>query len=148
VNIGTVPPPVVYLLCAGLGFLADLLLPPLHVPSWLRVAGAVAIVASFIVVLFVLRRFHTLKTPFDVRKAPMGLVTSGPFRVSRNPSYVALTMLYVGIGLLVGSFGMLLLTPIPVAVLNRWVIPLEEARLKDAFGDAYLDYMQCVRRWI
>jgi len=148
VNIATVPPPVIYALCAGLGLLADTLLPRLDSPYWLRVAAIVGIAASLGVMPFVLRRFRALSTPFDVRKTPTGLVVNGPFQFSRNPSYVALTVLYVGVALLVGSVGMLVLSPVPIVVLNGWVIPLEEARLEQVFGEAYLDYKRRVRRWL
>jgi protein-S-isoprenylcysteine O-methyltransferase Ste14 len=76
------------------------------------------------------------------------LITSGPFRVSRNPSYVGLTLLYVAIGLAASSVGLLALTVVPIAALNRWVIPLEEQRLAGEFGEAYEAYRASVRRWI
>ncbi len=147
-SIATVPPPVVYLICGALGILLDRWLPTVDFPVWVGVSGAIALVGSLVIMPFVLSRFRAAKTPFDVRKAPEGLVTSGPFRFSRNPSYVALTMLYVGIGLVAGSIGMLVMAVVPVFVLSRWVIPLEECHLELVFGDAYREYRQRVRRWL
>lgn len=148
-NIATVPPPLIYLATGLLGILIDAMLPSAMTLDYrVRIAGVVLGVASLGVLPPVLSRFRAARTPFDVRKTPATLITSGPFRVSRNPSYVGLTALYVGIGLAASSIGMLVLTVVPVAVLNRWVIPLEEQRLADEFGEAYATYRARVRRWI
>ena len=148
-NIATVPPPLIYLASGLLGILIDELLPSsAKFDDWIRVTGIVFAIASFGVLPPVLSRFRSEDTPFDVRKTPSALITSGPFRISRNPSYVGLTALYVGIGLAASSIGMLVLTVVPVAVLNHWIIPLEEQRLSDEFGEAYAEYRARVRRWI
>ena len=148
-NIATVPPPLIYLASGLLGALIDALLPSTEgFDAWIRIAGVVLGVVSFGVLPPVLSRFRAARTPFDVRKTRSALITDGPFRFSRNPSYVGLTLLYVAIGLAASSVGMLALAVVPVAVLNRWVIPLEEQRLADEFGEAYADYGASVRRWI
>ena len=148
-NIARVPPPLIYLASGLLGVLIDALRPSAEeFDAWIRIAGVVLGVVSLGVLPAVLSRFRAARTPFDVRKSPAALITSGPFRVSRNPSYVGLTLLYVAIGLAASSVGMLALTIAPVAALNRWVIPLEEQRLADEFGEAYADYRASVRRWI
>jgi protein-S-isoprenylcysteine O-methyltransferase Ste14 len=148
-SIATVPPPLIYLATGLLGILIDALLAPTaRFDDWIRISGIVLGVASLGVLPPVLSRFRTARTPFDVRKNPVTLITSGPFQVSRNPSYVGLTLLYVAIGLAASSVGLLALTVVPVAALNRWVIPLEEQRLADEFGEAYAAYRASVRRWI
>ena len=116
--------------------------------AWIRVIGAALGVVSLGVLPPVLSRFRSARTPFDVRKTPSTLITGGPFRVSRNPAYVGLTVLYVAIGLAASSVGMLALAVLPVVVLNRWVIPLEEQRLADEFGETYATYRASVRRWV
>jgi protein-S-isoprenylcysteine O-methyltransferase Ste14 len=148
-NIATVPPPLIYLASGLLGILVDELLPSTaRFDDWIRITGAALGVVSLGVLPPVLSRFRSARTPFDVRKTPSTLVTSGPFRVSRNPSYLGLTLLYVGISVAASSVGMLVLAVVPVAVLNRWVIPLEEQRLSGEFGEAYERYCASVRRWI
>ena len=148
-NIATVPPPLIYVASGLLGILIDELVPSTaKFDDWIRITGVVLGVVSIGVLPPVLSRFRSAHTPFNVRKTPSALVTSGPFRVSRNPSYVGLTLLYVGIGLAASSVGMLVLAVVPVAVLNRWVIPLEEQRLSGEFGEAYERYCASVRRWI
>lgn len=148
-NIATVPPPLIYLASGLLGILTDELLPSAaRFDDWIRISGIVLGIVSIGVLPPVLSRFRSARTPFDVRKTPSTLVTSGPFRISRNPSYIGLTLLYIGIGVAANSVGMLALAVVPVAILTRWVIPLEEQRLSDEFGEAYATYRACVRRWI
>ncbi len=96
----------------------------------------------------VLRRFRRAGTTFDVRKAASVLITDGPYRFSRNPSYVSLTLLYLGIGFLLNN-GWILLLVVPVLlVMNLWVVRKEERHLETKFGEDYLRYKAAVRRWL
>jgi protein-S-isoprenylcysteine O-methyltransferase Ste14 len=81
-------------------------------------------------------------------KPTTALVTEGPFRYSRNPIYVALTLLYVGVALLINALWILLLVVPAVLVLRYGVIAREEAYLTRKFGDAYRQYTTQVRRWL
>ncbi len=76
------------------------------------------------------------------------LVTSGPFRFSRNPMYLGLIVLGVGAALIAGTW-LMWLVPVLLFVLDNFVIiPFEERSMERAFGDAYRDYRARVRRWI
>jgi protein-S-isoprenylcysteine O-methyltransferase Ste14 len=76
------------------------------------------------------------------------LTTEGPFRYSRNPSYLALAMIYAGIASLRDSlWAMLLLAPV-VWMMQREVVGREERYLEHAFGEEYLTYKRRVRRWV
>jgi len=81
-------------------------------------------------------------------KPTTALVTEGPFRYSRNPIYLALTLLYVGVALLINALWILLLVVPAVLVLRYGVIAREEAYLTRKFGEAYRQYMAQVRRWL
>ncbi|MFB8831121.1 methyltransferase family protein [Azotobacter sp. CWF10] len=72
----------------------------------------------------------------------------GPFRFSRNPIYLADTLIYAGIALLLASLWPWLLLPVLIVFMNRTVIRHEEALLTELFGDAYRAYQARVRRWI
>jgi protein-S-isoprenylcysteine O-methyltransferase Ste14 len=81
-------------------------------------------------------------------KSTTALVTEEPFRYSRNPIYVVLTLLYLGVAFLVNALWILLLV-VPVLVVIRYgVIAREEAYLTRKFGDAYHQYTTQVRRWL
>jgi protein-S-isoprenylcysteine O-methyltransferase Ste14 len=76
------------------------------------------------------------------------LVTSGPFRFTRNPMYLGLVIVTLGIALLLGAWPMLL-APIAIFATANWVhIPFEEDKMRRQFGGAFDAYARDVRRWI
>jgi protein-S-isoprenylcysteine O-methyltransferase Ste14 len=76
------------------------------------------------------------------------LVTSGPFRLTRNPMYLALVAASTGIAIWIGSWPMLL-APIATFATANWVhIPFEEAKMRRQFGATFDDYSRKVRRWV
>jgi protein-S-isoprenylcysteine O-methyltransferase Ste14 len=76
------------------------------------------------------------------------LVTSGPFRVSRNPMYTGFAVASGGAALWAGSSWPLLVLPLSVRATTRWVVEPEEAYLARRFGDEYDRYRSRVRRWL
>ena len=142
-------PPLVY----GAAFIMGLLLHlvfPLHIlPTTLaRGIGVVCVLVSLPLALATLRVLSRAHTPVDPMKPTTALVTEGPFRYSRNPIYLALTLLYLGVAFLVNALWILLLV-VPVLLVIRYgVIAREEAYLTRKFGDAYRQYTAQVRRWL
>jgi protein-S-isoprenylcysteine O-methyltransferase Ste14 len=115
---------------------------------WGGPAGIVLIAVGLAIMPFVLRRFRRAGTTFHPHKSASALVTDGPYRFSRNPAYVALTLWYLGIGLVLNNAWVLLLAFVPLVVMDRLVIPGEERRLEAQFGDDYRRYKAQVRRWV
>ena len=76
------------------------------------------------------------------------LVTSGPFARSRNPIYVGDALIYLGLAGWAGSWTALVVFPVILWVMTRWVIQREEAYLTQRFGTAYQSYAVRVRRWV
>jgi protein-S-isoprenylcysteine O-methyltransferase Ste14 len=98
--------------------------------------------------IWALRTFHHRGTTHDPFGTPTSLVTTGPYRFSRNPMYVALTTVLVGVGLLVGTLP-LLLVPVAFALLIHLLyVPYEEAKLEALFGEPYRDLRRRVPRWL
>jgi protein-S-isoprenylcysteine O-methyltransferase Ste14 len=87
-------------------------------------------------------------TTLDVDKPVSSLVQDGPFRYSRNPGYLSLTMLYAGIAILRNALWAILLVPLVLYVIQREVIEREERYLQRTFGEEYLAYKRRVRRWV
>jgi protein-S-isoprenylcysteine O-methyltransferase Ste14 len=76
------------------------------------------------------------------------LVTTGPYRLTRNPMYLGLVILALGIAIWVGAWPMFLV-PIAVFATTNWAhIPFEEAKMRRQFGAAYDNYVAQVRRWV
>ncbi|MCB1783122.1 MAG: isoprenylcysteine carboxylmethyltransferase family protein [Alphaproteobacteria bacterium] len=91
--------------------------------------------------------FHKSGTPLSPKRATRELIVKGPFSLSRNPIYIALTAIYLGICILFDLFwGLLLVVPL-VLIIRTFVIEKEEVYLEKVFGQNYLDYKNKVRRW-
>ena len=111
--------------------------------------GIVLIIVSPIapfwaVVLF--RREHTQLNPTSEINAK--LVTSGPFRLTRNPMYLGLVILSLGVAVATGALAMFA-APLLIFATANWVhIPFEEAKMRRQFGSPFDDYLRKVRRWV
>ena len=95
-----------------------------------------------------LRTIRDADVPIRTDKPVPRLTTAGPFRYSRNPSYLALAMIYAGIAVLCNSPWAILLLPLVLVVIQREVIGREERYLERTFGQQYLDYKGRVQRWV
>jgi protein-S-isoprenylcysteine O-methyltransferase Ste14 len=142
-------PPLVYGAAFIMGLLLHLLFPlPILSTTLARGIGVVCVLVSLPLALATLRVLSRAHTPVDPMKPTTALVTDGPFRYSRNPIYVALTLLYLGVAFLVNAWWILLLV-VPVLLVIRYgVIAREEAYLTRKFGEAYRQYTAQVRRWL
>lgn len=143
------PPPVLYggalLVGAGLDWLIPL---PVLAPDAGQGPGAALIVAGLALALWCVLLFHRAGTAVEPYKPSTAIVSSGPYRFSRNPIYVALTAVSIGIGLWANSAWMLGLLLPTLVIMRIAVIGPEERYLEAKFGAEYLDYKARVRRWL
>ena len=147
-----IPVPWVFILTYLAGLIPHFLFPfnfLKHISTQeVKLAGAFlfvigALFAAWSLIIF--REASTTTTPGESSKK---LVMSGPYKFSRNPMYVSLTMAYLGeAGLLVQLWPVLFL-PVMLIYLSKVVIPLEEKVLSSDFGDEYKAYCSKVKRWI
>ena len=84
----------------------------------------------------------------DPRESTHNIVTAGPFKYSRNPMYLAFTIIYVGITVAVNTWWLLIFLPLVLVTMHFGVILREEAYLEQKFGKDYLEYKKNVRRWL
>ena len=121
-------------------------------PGWdslgLRWLGLLWIGISFLFLMWAAIWFKRLKTPIHPGHDPKSLITQGPYRLSRNPIYLAMVTSTAGLALFLGSvWGLLPVVGLWYVLNNRFAAP-EEARLLATFGDEGADYVKRVRRWI
>ena len=146
-----IPPPVYMLMMAGWMWSLDRYFPVYHWldSPWNRV-GLVIVGASILLDVWSLLLFFSVKTtpnpmnPDNTRH----LVTTGLYRISRNPMYLGLLVMLTGWALYLGSVSPLSALPLFVWILTRQQIEPEEMILADKFGQQYEDYKRRVRRWI
>ena len=110
--------------------------------------GRIALGAAAVLIAASLVEFVRARTTVIPREAPSALITSGIFRLSRNPIYLADLLILAGFSLIWGKFLGLILVSVLAWVLFRRFINGEEARLGQAFGEEYAAYVSRTRRWI
>ncbi|TFG74771.1 MAG: isoprenylcysteine carboxylmethyltransferase family protein [Thermodesulfobacteriales bacterium] len=110
--------------------------------------GIILIIAGIVITLitnFALLKKKTSIKPFDT---PTAFITSGPFKISRNPIYLGMTIILIGVETVLGSLSPYIFPVIFVVIINILIIPVEEKDLENKFGEKYLEYKTKVRRWI
>jgi len=143
------PPPAIYLLFLALAGLLHWLW-HLALPRnlWTHYFGWGLIDAGVLLMLWAGLLMLWRKTTVNPYGKPARLLEEGPFRFSRNPIYLADSLIYCGIALLWGSLWPWLLLPLVIHVMQRAVIRHEERLLVQLFGEAYRSYCARVRRWL
>ncbi len=143
------PPPLIYLAGIVIGLVLPNPVPTSILPRGLGYGvGAVLILSAVWISLWGVREMRRAGTAVNPRTPTTALVTTGPFRFSRNPLYVSLTLCYLGIAIAAQSLWALVLLLGVLAVTQYGVIYREERYLEDRFGAEYVRYKERVRRWI
>ncbi len=143
------PPPILYAVAVGLGLWLERPLPwPLPGGALLFWVGIVTVTLAAGLFGLCWRELQRHQTTINPHRAASNLVSSGPFRFSRNPIYVSLTAAQIGIGLLAGSTWVLLMLAWVLPLMQWKVIAREEEHLRWRFGQEYADYCTRVRRWL
>ena len=93
-------------------------------------------------------KFRAAGTPVPGNKPTTVIVRAGPYRFSRNPIYLAFSLLHLGIAIWVNGLWLVATLIAALAVMAYVVIPREEEYLERRFGAEYLDYKNSVRRWV
>jgi protein-S-isoprenylcysteine O-methyltransferase Ste14 len=144
-----VPPPLLFVAAFALGWLLNRAIPlPVLPAAPARVLAPLFGLAALVIAAAAWRELRRAGTPVNPYKPTATLVRSGPFAYSRNPLYLSLILLSLGLALaLNAAWCVAALVPV-VVVLQRGVIAREEAYLLRRFGDAYRSYCAATRRWL
>jgi len=142
-----IPPPVYALLLLALAQLLAVWLPlPVDLSAeWLALLLGAAGIGLLLWAWFHFRQWRTTPVPFGT---PSALVLTGPYRWTRNPMYLGIVLVLVGLVFLLGSPWFLLVPAGFWQIVNRLFIPYEEARLTELFGRDYQAFTVTVRRWL
>ena len=147
-----VPVPWVFVLTflvgLGLHYLTPLTIQSTGIIFISRITGMVLTVGGALIAFSSLGIFRAARTTTVPFETPSKLITSGPYRFSRNPMYAGLTLIYLGVAGIQVQIWPVLLLPLLAIYIHRVVIPVEEARLRGVFGDAYEQYCARTRRWV
>ena len=143
------PPPLIYAGGLVIGLLANRRYPVPFLPHGLaRVLGWLLIISGLAIGTLGFREMKRAGTNVDPREPTTTIVTGGPYRFTRNPLYLSMTLIYVGISALANALPSVLLLPAVLHIMRRGVIEREERYLERKFGAEYLNYKAQVRRWM
>jgi protein-S-isoprenylcysteine O-methyltransferase Ste14 len=137
-----------YLLGVCIGLVFPLYVPATVAPNTTLAAGATLFALGALIAGWGWVTFHIARTTRVPGERSTQLVTWGPYRFTRNPMYAGLALAYVGEAALLRQVWPVVLLPLVLAYVNSVVIPLEQTRLSEVFGDSYEQYMRRVRRWV
>jgi protein-S-isoprenylcysteine O-methyltransferase Ste14 len=144
-----VPPPICFFGFLMAGILIDStwiggsLAPPVFM-----IIGAVIAIPTFILLVISAKKHKSVGSNVEPWKPTTVLITDGVYKYTRNPIYVAMATVYIGLAIAAGSLMAIVLLPVCLTVIWYFVIAKEEAYLEDKFGDQYLSYKTKVRRWL
>ena len=143
------PPPLLALASAAAGVGLQRIVPlPIPLGDPIRIGGGILAAAALLLAVAGLFQFSRAGTTVRPDRAPTALLERGPYRFSRNPLYLSLAALQMGLGLAFGNLWVALLALATAALLARFVIVKEERYLAEKFGEAYRRYCRRVRRWL
>lgn len=146
-----IPPPLFYVLF----FLVAVLVQKkitiddsfFHLPIT-KIAGIVLLVISLFFSVSSLMKFFKSKNTLIPIKPASSLQTNGIYGISRNPMYVSLAIVYLGLTCLIGNWWNIILFPFLILIIQEYIIKREEKYLERAFGEKYIEYKNKVRRWL
>jgi len=142
-------PPLLYGVALAAGFLMQWLAPlPIVFSNARYWAGGLILASGVLLVIWGRLVMEQAGTNVNPTLPTTALVATGPFRFSRNPLYVALTLIYVGLALLANALWVLVLIVPVLLVMHYGVVRREELYLEAKFRDAYRAYCARVRRYL
>ena len=143
------PPPLIYLGALLFGLLLGRRFPMRFLPrtmarglGWPLLGGGVLLLGWFEGAM------RQADTPTNPYKPVERIATEGPFRYTRNPGYLAMATISMGVASLANALWAVLLLPVALIVVQRGAIEREERYLERKFGEEYLSYKARVRRWL
>ena len=144
-----IPPPLVAL---TFGFLINYtknIFPKIEIKNE-KIFGSIMIISGLIIILYAIilfKKYQTTITPLNPSNATK-LITDGIYKFSRNPMYLGLSLMLLGISIILNLTGGFFLIPLFILYLNLFQIIPEENAMVDLFKDEFLEYKKNVRRWI
>lgn len=147
-------PPLWFILFVGLAFVAHYQIPSSHVFEFARttyttIAATIIVIGAWMITLRASNIFAIEKTEI-LPSSPSNrlLITRGPYRFSRNPMYLGMVIMILGLGVYFGTLPFFIAALAHFLVMNFVFIPYEEEKLSRIFGAEYETYRQKVRRWL
>lgn len=146
-----IPPPLFYVLTFFVAVFIQSKFPindsSFHLQA-IKILGIVFIVISLFFLIRSLRQFFQTKNSLMTIRPAFSLQINGIYNITRNPMYVGLAIVYLGITCFIGNWWNVILFPVLLLFVQEYIIKHEEKYLERRFGQEYLNYKYKVRRWL
>ena len=146
-----IPPPLFYVLIFIAALFIQKKIPldnALFQLQVIKIAGILFLIIASFFSFRSLRQFFLSKNTIIPNKPASSLQTTGIYRISRNPMYAGLAIIYLGLTCLIGNWWNLILFPLLFLIVQEYIIKREEKYLELEFGEQYDEYKKTVRRWL
>lgn len=146
-----IPPPLLYVLIFIAAIFIQKQIPiadEIFNTTLIKITGGVFLIIALFFLVRSLRQFFITKNTVILIKPATSLQTSGIYTITRNPMYVGLAIVYLGITCFIGNWWNIILFPILLLIVQEYVIKREEKYLEAEFGKQYIEYKSKVRRWL
>lgn len=110
--------------------------------------GILFIVFGIVLNLWTDSLFKKKQTTVKPHEVPNFFIDYGSFKISRNPIYLGMLFILLGVAIFLGSLFPFIFSIIFVIIIEKLFIPMEEKNLENKFGNKYIDYKKRVKRWI
>ncbi len=147
-NAGLFRPPIIYLASILIGIAAHLIWPLPLLSTLGTPLGIVVVLLALLLFTASVREFRAAGTCVRGNQPTHAIVSTGPYRFSRNPIYVSFSLLQLGIAFWVDNLWVAVTLLGSLTLTTLVVIAREERYLEQMFGALYLDYKASVRRWL
>ncbi len=142
-------PPMIFYVFILLSIILNLFLPiKKMIVQPYNYFGVVLILVGLLIDVWAWTLFRKKKTTLNPYKVPSKLENRGPFKISRNPMYLGMDLVLLGLSIFLGSLSTFIFPIIFIFLIEKLFIIFEEKTLQKRFGKSYLDYKKRVRRWI
>jgi protein-S-isoprenylcysteine O-methyltransferase Ste14 len=142
-------PPTYFFILLMLSVILHFVFPIMKIiPSPYNYLGILLVLFGIIINIWADRIFKTEKTTVKPDESPDVFILSGPFKFTRNPMYLGMLSILLGVAVFLGSLITFIFPVLFIVLMNLLFIPVEEKNLQKKFGKKYIDYKKKVRRWI
>ncbi|MBI2629561.1 isoprenylcysteine carboxylmethyltransferase family protein [Candidatus Pacearchaeota archaeon] len=138
-----------FLACIVLNIILHCFIPIKQIISYpYTYIGLIFFILGWIPNIWIYLIYRKYKNPVPAKDTPKVLITSGLFKISRNPNYLGMIITLFGEAIFLGSLIVFIIPVLFFILINITNIPFEERVLERKFGRKYLNYKRRVRRWI
>ena len=143
------PPPILFLGLGLIGVGMEYAIPlSIGIDSPANYSGIGVIIISIVSIMFMSKLFERNKTAIEPWKTTSKIITTGPYKYSRNPIYILFCGVPVGLGIAFDTYWALFAFIPALIIVYYSAVKKEEKYLEAKFGQEYLDYKGKVRRWL